>query len=125
MTTARTFKPLDIKRIKAAVTEVAKDNNVPSLAFPSAGEGSDVGSVMESAEPPAPDVVARPKVVRKSAPAAVKRVAVDMPDYLVRAIKKRAMDDDVTIRFVYLTAFRAAGFTVNDADMMEDGRRES
>ncbi len=129
MSTARAFKPLDIKRIKGVVDEVAKDNNVPTLSFPTSGEGV-IAAVLpeEPAAVAATDIsppATRQKAVKKSAPAAVKRVAVDMPDYLVRAIKKRAMEDDVTIRFLYLTAFRAAGFTVNDVDMMEDGRREA
>jgi hypothetical protein len=132
MTTApRTFKAMpksmDMNRLKSAVNEVAREDNVPTLSFP---DSPSTISTEPAATPPADTSVTvtalpKPKSPRKSNPAPVKRVAVDLPDYLIKKINTQAAEEGVTKRYLYLKAFRADGFTVHDIDMMEDGRRES
>ena len=116
MNNPRTFKPMNLQKFKEAVEQVAAEDNVPSLTFP-AGEG-------DTAQLPS-DKPRRPRAVRKATPAPITRVAVDLPNYLVEAIRKQAAEENVTKRFLYLKAFRAAGFTIQDVDMMEDGRRDA
>ena len=39
------------------------------------------------------------------------------------AVKKRAAEEMVSLRHVIMTELREQGISVNDADMIEDGRR--
>lgn len=122
----RPFK--DIKAIRAAVNDIAKSDNIPSIVYPS--------SLAKSATVEAPPAVADATMGAAEAPAASRkprtakkeravnvRVAVDLPDYVVKAIAKTAVNDEVTKRFLFLKALRSIGITVNDVDMEEDGRR--
>lgn len=55
--------------------------------------------------------------------AAQARMALDLPAYLHDALKRRALDERCSTRFVILKALRNAGFDVADGDMVADGRR--
>jgi hypothetical protein len=133
-TTPRTFKsmtkPLDIARLKSAVTEVARADNVPTLSFPnsSPAEATAPTDAAPAPTPETPTTVAtlrKPKAARKSNPAPVSRVAIDLPDYLILAINKKAAEEGVTKRFLHIKALKADGFAVHDVDLQEDSRRES
>lgn len=54
----------------------------------------------------------------------VRRMAIDLPVYLISAIRKQAAEDETTIRYVITRALRKDGFTVEAQDLIEDGRRE-
>ena len=123
MSAPRTFKPMNIEAFKKAVETVAHEDNVPSLSFPAAKSVADAGPPGTDAAPRA-DTTGRRARTRKPSPAAMVRVAVDLPVYLTDAIRKKAAEANVTKRFIYLQAFRAAGFAIQDVDMMEDGRRD-
>jgi hypothetical protein len=123
---ARTFKSLptrpNLEAVKSAVSEVAKESNVPSLTFPDAPRAEVAHQPAEPAADPIPP--ARPRTTRKANPAPVKRVAVDLPVYLIKELAKRAAEQGVTKKFLFLSGFRAIDFVVHDVDIMEDGRRE-
>lgn len=113
----------DVDSISAAISDYSERNNVPSMILPSEKKALQTQ--------PAADTSSANNVtpIRKTRPAkkerAVnRRVAVDLPDYVVKAIAKTAVNDDVTKRFLFLKALRSIGITVNDVDMEEDGRRE-
>ena len=53
----------------------------------------------------------------------MKGLKIELPDYAWIALKKRAAEDMVSLRHVIMMALRAQGITINDADMVEDGRR--
>lgn len=112
----------DLKAIQTAVKEVAAKNDIPSITYPSTqpvnapevgGEGEDKVAVL------------KPAKVRKKEPAPIRRVSVDLPVYLIKEIAKKSLEDEVTKKFLYLKAFRALGFQINDVDFQEDGRREN
>ncbi|MBS0234223.1 MAG: hypothetical protein JSR99_12155 [Proteobacteria bacterium] len=125
-----TFKPIDLKKMQTVVDQFAAEKNVPALSFP-----ADVPAVAavptpapveEGAAAPAAESSPKPvaKRVRKnSQPAPVRRLAVELPDYLFTAISKKAAEEGTTKRFIILEALRAHGFVVNDIDFSEDGRR--
>lgn len=52
-----------------------------------------------------------------------RRVAVELPDYLVRELARAAAERDCTRRFLILEALQKAGWKVEDEDFVEDGRR--
>ncbi len=53
----------------------------------------------------------------------MKGLKVELPDYVWVALKKRAAEEMVSLRHVIMTALREKGIPINDADMVEDGRR--
>lgn len=48
---------------------------------------------------------------------------VDIPDYLWLELKIRSAQKNVCVRNLVLSALKRAGFSIADADMVEDGRR--
>ena len=53
----------------------------------------------------------------------MKTLNVEVPDYAWIAIKTRAAQEMVSVRHVIMSALRANGIEIKDADMIEDGRR--
>ncbi len=53
----------------------------------------------------------------------MKSAKIELPDYLWIALKKQAAEEMVSLRYVIMAALRAQGFRINEADMIEDGRR--
>ncbi len=127
------FKPIDLKKIQTVVDEFSAEKNVPALSFPAVAPVAPVPSptpapapVEEGTAAPAEANAPKPVVkrVRKSSqPAPVRRLAVELPDYLFTAISKKAAEEGTTQRYIILDALRAHGFLVNDIDFSEDGRR--
>lgn len=55
--------------------------------------------------------------------AALEKLTIEVPTYLSDAIKREALDRRTTARHVVMTALKAQGFEVHDADLVADGRR--
>lgn len=72
------------------------------------------------------DEAALPEASRMAvAPArtASEKLTIEIPDYLGQAIRRAAVADRKTARHVVMEALKAAGFTVEDVDLVPDGRR--
>lgn len=113
---------LSLDEIRNAAKDFAKQADIPTLTYPSAKEA---GAATSAADAPATNVTPIRKRVRKQEPAPVKRVSLDLPNYLTKEIAKKALEDECTIRFIYLQAFRAIGFQIADIDFQQDGRRDA
>jgi hypothetical protein len=48
---------------------------------------------------------------------------IELPDYASIALKWLAAEQMGSLRHVIMTALRTQGISINDADMIEDGRR--
>jgi hypothetical protein len=113
----------DLDRVGTIIDDYAERHDVPSIIRPSdtkalqtqpaAAEGDTSNNVTP---------MRKPRAVKKERAVNI-RVAVDLPDYVVKAIAKTAVNEEVTKRFLFLKALRSIGITVNDVDMEEDGRR--
>jgi hypothetical protein len=55
--------------------------------------------------------------------ASLEKLTVEVPAYVMDAIKRAALDRRTTVRHVILTALKAEGFDVSEADLVPDGRR--
>ncbi len=123
-----TFKTIDFNII-AAADKFAKDNGVGALVFPkqadASGEGSAASQAPEPmAKPATPPRAVKPKTQAEPAPLSpIKRMAVELPEYLVKAVADKAHTSETTIRYVVTHALQKAGFFVAAADLKEDGRR--
>lgn len=53
----------------------------------------------------------------------MKGLKIELPDYVWVALKKRAAEEMVSLKHVIMKALREKGIPINDADMIEDGRR--
>lgn len=72
-------------------------------------------------------VMNRTKAAEASAlPASAARpekLTIEVPDYLMDALRRAAVDGRTTVRHRVMQALRADGFEIADADMVPDGRR--
>jgi hypothetical protein len=121
-----TFKTIDFGLVEAA-DKFAKENNVPEMIFPDApGQGSSPVSpfptVATSQQQPSRQRKAKP-IVEPTSVSTIKRLAVELPEYLVKAIGDKAHATDTTNRYVVTQALQKAGFYVAPEDLREDGRR--
>ncbi len=53
----------------------------------------------------------------------MKPLKIELPDYAWVELKKRTAEEMVSLRYFIMDALRAKGITINDVDMIEDGRR--
>lgn len=106
-TTKPPFQPVDRDPDDLALERLAAAKGVAAMVKPSA----------PIAEIPVRTVpVALPKGRRKT-------VNLELPDYLWTDLKIAAARTETTVRHVIMTALRAQGYMIADADMVEDGRR--
>lgn len=124
-TTKPTFKTINFGAMDAA-DRFAKANNVPDIVFPDqAGEGPSSESPVPAVVTPLPQA-SRPRQAKQpepSLPSPIRRLHVELPDYLVRAIGDKAHATQTTNRYVITQALQKAGFYVAAEDLKEDGRR--
>lgn len=99
----------DIEALDAAVQDYAKRNGVPTTipAGDRAGEGAHASATVTPFKP-------------KRAPS--RRIHIETPLYAIRDLKDKAAADDTTMTYIVLTALRAIGIDIKDADM-QDFRR--
>lgn len=48
---------------------------------------------------------------------------LELPDYVMRALKEAALDDDCSVRHVIMRALAKDGIPIQPSDMIADGRR--
>jgi len=97
--------PLDVD--DAALDRLNTTLGVPTLTKP-------VANKRPSAEPRAPAQDLR---------ASLEKLTVEIPAYVMDAVKRTAFERRTTVRHVILTALKAEGFEVADGDLVPDGRR--
>lgn len=108
MSTMRDFKPLGtVTASDADLDAFVARKRVPTLNHSPLAQ---------------PTVVAIPRPVAKPV-AVMRRVTLDLPDYVVDQLHDRARAGRCTTRHVVMTALSVAGVTINDDDMISDGRR--
>ncbi len=124
--------PLDVD--DGALAKLADQMGVPTLVK-SPAQPPAVGQEerQDSAKPvprPSPSQKASDslKAKKPAAAAALSRTAlekltVELPGYLMDAIKRDALDKRVSARHVVMLALQAAGFNIEDADLIPDARR--
>lgn len=95
--------PLDVE--DALLDRVNDSLGVPRMVKP--------GREADAPSPPPPAAIRAP----------VEKLTIEIPDYLLDAIKRTALDRKSTARHVVMAAMKVAGFAIDDADLVEDGRR--
>lgn len=85
----------------------------------------------KSASRPSPTRAApEPPVAKKMIPTAplrdgraLEKLTVELPGYLIDAIKRDALDRHATARHVLMLALKTAGFAIEPIDLVQDARR--
>ena len=104
------IRPIDFDVAQRAVDELAEERKIPSQVYPMDRKDGEDG---------------KGEVQQKTCRAPVKKVTVELPDYVVDELTLRAVQTKPrqTVRYVILDALRAYGLTVKDEDMVQDARR--
>jgi hypothetical protein len=103
-------KRVDLKSIKSAdVDDAAVAENSRKL-------GTEWGA--QTSLSPTPE----PEIERTKVPLASLRIEV--PDYLDRELALKAVDQRVTKQYLVMKALQAAGYKLDDADLVEDKRKQ-
>jgi hypothetical protein len=82
-------------------------NRVPAAANDAGGPALSCAGLERAAEMSAP----QPKWGR---------VSLELPGYLIKELKERAVENGTPLRFIVMSALRGQDFKVRDADLMED-----
>ena len=112
------------KSIDLRLEAKAFEKGIPTLVAPKAEPtvADEQAASPAETEPPAPRKPARPNQKQVTPRSRMKGFRVDVPDYAWIAMKKRAAEQMVSLKHLVLTALRAQGIPINDADMGEEGR---
>jgi hypothetical protein len=122
--------PLDVD--DATLAKVADKMGVPTLVSPTSPVAADTVQTppMHALAPTTEPTRAKPNLRSKRPPAVprpekplIDKLTIELPGYLVDAVKRRALDQRSTARHVILLALRDAGFQVEAGDLIPDGRR--
>lgn len=82
--------------------------------------------------PHSPDIIAeQPVSGSKQAPRTpqptprtrIKSMNLELPDYVMRALKEMALRDDCSVRHIIMRSLAKEGIPIQPADMIADGRR--
>ena len=116
------FQSVELDPIDARLEAKAIEKGIPTLVTPKEPEPEEP---IASVEPVAPVLrkSAKPSPKQATPRSRMRGLKIELPDYVWIALKKRAAEDMVSLRHVIMTALRDKGIPINDADMIEDGRR--
>jgi hypothetical protein len=97
----KSFSPFKVPT--EAVDDYATRRNIPTTVFPQA----------------VPDVQPAPAATR------LVKLSVDVPDYVMKRLKQRALDEDRSHRALVLRALMQYGIEVTEEDVIDDRRRNN
>ena len=121
------FQSVELDPIDALLEAKAAQKGIPTLVATAAPRTT----LPSDSRPPDLEAPKKPVLQRTHAEAfekatprkRMKGLKVELPDYAWIALKKRSAEDMVSLRFFIMDALRAKGIHIDDADMVEDGRR--
>ena len=111
------FQSIEIDPIDERLEAKAAEKGIPTLVTPK----NHFPAAEELKEPPPPPL---PPAPHQGTPRSrMKSSKIELPDYVWIALKRRAIDEMCSVRYLVLQSLRANGFIIKDSDMIEDGRR--
>jgi len=121
--TARpSFQSVEIDLVDQRLEAQAAEKGIPTLVVAKpAAESAEAPSV--SSANPAAKLNRAGQGARPTPRARMKTLNLEVPDYAWIEIKMRAAKQMTSVRHVIMTALKADGIEIRDADMIEDGRR--
>lgn len=121
------FQAVEIDSIDERLEVQAAEKGIPTLIVPKPEAPETAPATVEPPKPPKQAVV-KPRgraggAAQTTPRARMKTLNVEVPDYAWIEIKMRAAQQMVSVRHIIMSALKADGIAINDADMIEDGRR--
>jgi len=120
------FQSVELDPIDLRLEAKAVEKGIPTLvtARPETPEPQAIAPPSASGSKTAPRKPGRAGPSTQSTPRArMKTLNIEVPDYAWIAIKMRAAQEMVSVRHIIMSALKAEGIEIRDADMIEDGRR--
>ncbi|MFQ8433264.1 hypothetical protein [Amaricoccus sp. W119] len=112
---------------------LAERRGIARLQGPVAPSRAALDGAGEQAPPSPPKAVSEPAEVSANATddafpaptprARMKAMSLELPDYVMRELKRRALRDDCSVRYVIMRSLVAQGVSIHEADLVADGRR--
>ncbi len=110
--------------IDARLEARAAEKGIPTLVTPKAEQPMEITPPATAATSEVPPRKAGRGPAKEATPRSrMKGLKVELPDYVWIALKKRAAEEMVSLPHIIMTSLREKGIPINDADMVEDGRR--
>jgi hypothetical protein len=118
------FQSVELDPIDARLEAKAVEKGIPTLVTPRIEEPPAAVTPMPvvPAAPPPRNAGRGPSTQATPRPR-MRGLKIELPDYVWVELKKHAAEEMVSLRYVIMMALRAKGIPINDADMVEDGRR--
>ena len=122
------FQSVEIDLIDQRLEEQAAVKGIPVLVSPKPEMVAPLEPTQDierpRAGPRATSIKPRRTVSTQATPRArMKTLNLEVPDYAWIELKMRAAQQMVSVRHVIMSALKADGITINEADLIEDGRR--
>jgi len=123
-----TFQSVEIDLMDQRLEEQAAEKGIPVLITPKPDGivSVEAGEPPERPQPAAQTPSAKPRrsaSAQATPRARMKTLNLEIPDYVWIEIKMRAAREMVSVRHIIMTALKADGIEIREADMVEDGRR--
>ncbi len=120
------FQAVELDPIDVRLEARAVEKGIPTLVSPKP-EPADTDAApiatATAAEPTKAKMSGAGGRIQSTPRARMKTLNVEVPDYAWIEIKMRAARQMVSVRHVIMSALKADGIAITDADMVEDGRR--
>ena len=119
------FQSIELDTIDARLEAKAAEKGIPTLVQTRVEPPADI----TPQDVPAVPAIQAPRKTGKGVPkeatprSRMKPLKVELPDYAWIELKKQVAEDMVSLRYFVLDALRAKGIRINEADLVEDGRR--
>jgi hypothetical protein len=118
------FLSVELDPIDARLDAKAAEKGIPTLVSPRIEETAPAGIPAAAASAAlAPRKQGRGPSTEATPRSRMRGLKIELPDYVWVELKKQAAEEMVSLRHVIMKALRAKGIPINDADMVEDGRR--
>jgi hypothetical protein len=118
------FQSVELDPIDARLEAKAAEKGIPTLVSPRIEEPpAAVTTVPAVPAAPSPRNAGRGPSTQATPRSRMRGLKIELPDYVWVELKKHAAEEMVSLRHVIMMALRAKGIPINDADMIEDGRR--
>lgn len=116
------FQSVELDPIDARLDAKAAEKGIPTLVSPRIEEPP-AALTPVPAGPASLRNAGRGPSTQATPRSRMRGLKIELPDYVWVELKKHAAEEMVSLRHVIMMALRAKGIPINDADMVEDGRR--
>lgn len=123
------FQSVELDLIDQRLESQAAEKGIPTLVDPKPEPpppppmDAALAAVRTIGKAPKPARQERPAAATGTPRARMKALNIEVPDYAWIELKMRAAREMVSVRHVIMSALKASGIEIKEADMVEDGRR--